>query len=226
MKKVLYAVVVIVGLLGAAWAADTWARGQAVETIRAAAAESTGADPEVTVTGFPFLTQLAAGEMDLVEVTIAEMSLSGVRFEGVQLEARGVATDPPHRIAALTATGLVPIAEVNRLFGEASNLDAEVVVDGDAVALTGEVLGLELGISFLLEPADGGITLVPDAVSVAGRSLDLSALGGWRSALSAEVTLPIELPEGMRLAAVEPAPGGVLVRVEGMDVIPEPAMFR
>ena len=45
-------------------------------------------------------------------------------------------------------------------------------------------------------------------------------------ALAALLLLPLGLPEGLRIAAIEVLPDGVHLQVDGTDFTPDEAMFR
>ncbi|MGM0386553.1 MAG: DUF2993 domain-containing protein, partial [Actinomycetota bacterium] len=116
MRKLAWAVLVIVGLVGLAWAIDVYARSTTEDRIASSIAETTGGTAEVTVKGFPFLTQLATGELDHLEIDIPVLTLEGFRLEDAHVRADGVATSAPNTIRSLTATATVPIGEIDRLF--------------------------------------------------------------------------------------------------------------
>lgn len=225
MRKLAWAVVVIVGLVGLAWALDVYARSATEARIASSIAETTGGSAEVTVEGFPFLTQLATGELDHLEIDIPSLTLESIRLEDAMVRADGVATAAPNTIRALTATATVPISEIDRLFKEESGLSADIEIRGDSMAITGEVLGQELAVVFRPALADGGLTLTPEELTLGELALDISLLEGLFSGLEGELMLPLGLPEGLRIAAIEVLPDGVLLRVEGTEFTPDEAMF-
>lgn len=226
MRKVAWALLVVVGLVGIAWALDTWARATTEGRIAAGITDTTGGTADVTVEGFPFLTQLATGELEHLEVDLTALTLEGIRMEDAHVRASGVATAVPHTIATLTATATVPIGEVDRLFKEASGLAADIEVRGESMAIAGEVLGQELAVVFRPELVDGGLTLTPEELTLGERALDISLLEGLFAGLAGDVLLPLELPQGLRIAAIEVLPGGVQLQVDGTDFTADEAMFR
>lgn len=225
MKKLVFALLVVVGLLGAAWAADSYARTQTEQRIAAEVGARMGATVEVSVEGFPVLTQLAAGSLDHVVMDFGDVTLEGVRLLGTHVVARGMTTTDPSTISSLIATTTVPIEEVNRLFREQSGLPADIRIQGDSLAVTGEFLGAELGIVFGLEAADGGIALQPEALTLGGVSLDVSRLGGLVAGLAGDIVLPVGLEEGLRIAAIDVVPQGLQLQVEGTDYTPDMSLL-
>ncbi|CAM2930472.1 DUF2993 domain-containing protein [Skermania piniformis] len=125
MRKLL---VVLVGLLTlgvlADFAAATWTEYQVSRQLRAGG--RLGADPEVTIHGFPFVVQAAQGRFRNVEIrargvrtgplgeTRLEANLEGVRFRTADLVDHRVRTVPVDRLygrVRIDATAL------GRLFG-------------------------------------------------------------------------------------------------------------
>lgn len=221
----MFALILVVGLLGAAWAGDEFVRNRSEEGIAARVVETTGA-PRVGVVigGFPYLTQVVAGSLDHVELDIPELTLAGVRLVDAHVVARGVSTAEPTTIAALTAAAVLPVTEIDRLFKAESGLGADVAIRGDALAITGEILGAELAVEFRPELADGGIALEPETLSLGGRRVDVSRLGGLIGITRA--VLPVQLPDGLRIAAIEVLPDGVHLRIDGTDFTPDESLFR
>lgn len=226
MRKLVWAVVVIVGVVGLAWALDVYARVTTQERIAASVAESTGGSADVRVHGFPFLTQLATGELDRLEIDIPSLTLEGITLEDARVSAHGVATSDPTTIRSLIATATVPIGEIDRLFKQETGLTADIETRGDSLAITGEVLGQELGLVFRPELADGGLALTPQALTLGQRELDISLLEGLFSGLPGDVTIPLDLPLGLRIAGIDVHPGGVRLQVEGENFTPDESMFR
>lgn len=226
MKKLLLALLVVVGLLGAAWAVDEYVRGRTEAQIAAEVGETVGAPVEVSVGGFPFLTQVAAGSLDHVELDLPEVTLDGIHLVDAHVTARGATTSQPTTIRALTATALLPIEELDRLFKAESGLTADIEVRGESLSFTGEVLGAELAVVFRPVLVEGGISLEPEELRLGGRSLDVSRLGGLIDGLGRSLVLPVGLPDGLRLSSLRIEPRGVQVELRGTDFTPDDAMFR
>lgn len=53
MRKVVWALIVVVGLVGVAWALDVYARATTEDRIAAEVVATTGGEPTVAVEGFP-----------------------------------------------------------------------------------------------------------------------------------------------------------------------------
>lgn len=109
-RAVVVGAAVVVALAGAAVAADRWALGVAEDRIAESVTselDSVSGDPGVTVTGFPFLTQLAAGTLDDVSMTLAGAVVDDLELRDVDVRAADVSTQRPYtsRSAWLTASG-------------------------------------------------------------------------------------------------------------------------
>jgi hypothetical protein len=217
--------------------AVNFAEGEAADRLRTT--EGLASTPDVSIKGFPFLTQLAGGELDDVEVgmedyeaatgdgaekiRIAELraSMKGVRFSGDYSSA-----------TAASATGTATVS-YEELLKTAKSEPTEV-----APGVTARVVGLSDGgngkIAVEVEATVFGVPLprpvsVLSTVTVQGDSVRVKAdalpeFGGVSIAEDRvrEITdfdQAIErLPGGIELDKVEAAEDGVRISVKGSDV--------
>ncbi|OLT49035.1 DUF2993 domain-containing protein [Cellulosimicrobium sp. CUA-896] len=221
MKRLVGWVVAVVALVVVAVVADRVtvraAENGAVTAFEQQADDVAGA--QIDIRGFPFLTQLVAGELDHVTGSADTASFGGYAVSDVQVDARGVGTSEPYTIASGTASGVIAASSLQDVVREQSGLDVELATDGDVLAVGTAVLGLDLTVDVVPRVAGPG-TLAVDVQAVRTPvgvvSVDdlpsgiAGALGGLR--------VPLDLPEGVALESVAVAEDGVRVGVSGTDV--------
>jgi hypothetical protein len=220
MKKVLVTVVVLLGLLlvadrvGAVVASRAVARQ--VQTSAGLAVQ-----PDVSIGGFPFLTQALAGRYDAVEVradrvpageltlTRLDATLTGVEVALSDALSGSVAEVP---VGGVDARALVAYGELSRRSGERR---LTVAPAGDRVRVTGsvEVLGQTLAAIAVsrVELVDGDLLLTAESYEVGNQTVD----DLLRRALGERLDLrvPVEgLPYGLEVTDVRVEQAGVSVR--------------
>ena len=171
--------VVVVVLAGVAVAVDRvalhYAEGRAATTLRSS--QGLTSTPDVSVAGFPFLTQLAAGEFDEITITAHDVS-SGSR---VALKLADVVVHLHHvtvsnnyssfAAQSATADGRITYAELSRVLGATvrnaggGRLVAEPTVTVLGRTYTGRVSAVVRG------SAADGIRFVDPRVTVTGTQL-------------------------------------------------------
>lgn len=227
-------IVILLLAVGGAVAADRIAANVTADRLaEAIAAETAGRDVVVAAPAFPFLTQLAARELDTVDLTASSLTADGLTV--LDVTARAGAVDLTDRTAGtVTATGLLPTATVqtlvDRAVGSALGNEEEVStltieVGEQAVTASMELLGL-VTLAVDLEPAAQGrsIGLTVTRMSLGGVATapgDLPfGLGDlvteWLDGLA--VDLDGELPPGLNLDDIELVDGGARVSISGTDV--------
>ncbi|WP_151774264.1 LmeA family phospholipid-binding protein [Streptomyces abyssomicinicus] len=235
VRILLVLVLVIGGLLVAVdRLAVTLAEGRTEDGLKSS--QELEATPEVTIHGFPFLTQVAGGELDDVELDIPEFPVSGadgrdmvvedldVRLGGVRLDG-GMS---PDRAATVDGTGLVPYDELLK----AARAEPQDVAPGISAAVVGlshggdgriklkvrpSLLGQELPTVDVLsrvDVQDGRLRVRADALPDLGADIADRAV---RSVTDFDQALA-ELPEGLELSDVSPTGDGVRITVTGEDV--------
>ncbi|UUU23171.1 LmeA family phospholipid-binding protein [Streptomyces sp. DSM 40750] len=213
-----------------------FAEDEAAEQLKTS--EGLATTPEVSIKGFPFLTQVASGELDDVEIGIENFEAStgnadeSIRIADLRANMRGVAFSSDYSSAtAASATGTATIA-YDELLKAAKSEPTDA-----GLGFTARVVGLSDGgkgkIKVEVEidpPALAPQTVsVLSTVSVKGDTVEVNAdslptVGGLDLAENAVRSITdfqqaIDgLPGGIKLDKVEAAPDGVDITVKGSNV--------
>ncbi|MCP9958372.1 LmeA family phospholipid-binding protein [Streptomyces sudanensis] len=198
------------------------AESEAADRIRAR--QGLSATPDVSIRGFPFLTQVLGGELDRVDVAMTgvEATAGGrkVRVGELGAELHGVRLENGYsRAVAASATGTARISYEE--LRKASDHDVVLGYGGNGklkVTGTVEVLGRTLTRSVLstVSVVDGD-TLRVRADSVPGEGIPgVEELVRKRTDFDREVK---GFPAGLTIRKVEAAPDGLKITVVGRDVV-------
>ncbi|MFB8775120.1 LmeA family phospholipid-binding protein [Streptomyces broussonetiae] len=236
--RILLIVVVVLGglFVGADRLAVHFAEGEVADKLRTT--ENLATTPEVSIKGFPFLTQLVGGELEDVEVGIENYEANAgeggtVRIDDLRANMKGVEFSGDYSSAtANSATGTASIA-YDELLRTAKSEPAQV-----APGVTAEVVGLSDGgdgkIKVAVEATVFG-TKLPRPVSVLStvtaegdtvrvQAEALPSIGGVevgetqiRSITDFEQRID-GLPGGIQLDEVRAESDGVRITVLGSDV--------
>ena len=214
-----------------------FAEGEAADKLRTT--ENLTATPDVSIKGFPFLTQVAGGSLDDIEVGIKNYEAATgngaekIRIDDLKADMKGVEFTGDYSSAtASTATGTATIA-YDELLKTAKSEPTEV-----APGVTARVVGLSDGgngkIKVAVEATVLGaklpepvyvlstVTVVDNKVKV--RADNLPKFGRVEIAENRvrEITdfqqAVDELPGGIKLDKVQAAKGGVDITVKGSNV--------
>ncbi|MDD9206120.1 DUF2993 domain-containing protein [Georgenia sp. 10Sc9-8] len=220
MRKVLITLVVLLVLLAVgAVVADrvVHARTEARLEDELSGQVDVDGGPDLTVHGFPFLTQLLDEELQHVTVRASGLRVEGLDLRDVHAEAYGVGIAEPHPATDVTATATVPLATVEERVRDAGlDVDIEASADDGFLRLTTELLGTELGLSARPEAVAGELRLSVEEVTLAGRTASLADLG-LEDVDS--VPVPLEgLPDSLDVQAVTVVDDGVRVELTGQEV--------
>ncbi|WP_200306741.1 LmeA family phospholipid-binding protein [Streptomyces adelaidensis] len=236
--RILVIVAVILGALSVV--ADRVAVGFAEDEVADQLKTSEGltTTPEVSINGFPFLTQVATGELDDVEVGIKDFEAGtgnadeSIRIDDLKANMRGVAFSSDYSSAtAASATGTATIA-YDELLTAAKSEPTDV-----GLGFTARVVGLSDGgkgkikVAVEIDPPalEPQTVSVLSTVSVKGDTVEVQAdslpsLGGAdvaenvvRSITDFQQAID-NLPGGIKLDKVEAAPDGVEITVKGSNV--------
>ncbi|CAL9529312.1 hypothetical protein SUDANB105_03987 [Streptomyces sp. enrichment culture] len=236
LRIVLIVVVILGGLFVAAdRLAVNFAEGEAADRLRTS--ENLAETPDVSINGFPFLTQVAGGELDDVEVGIDDYEAAtgdgeNIRIDDLTAHMKGVEFSGDYSSAtAASATGTATIA-YDELLKAAKSEPTEVApgVTARVVSLAdggkGKIkVGLEAEVPVLGTQRLSVLSTVAvkgDTVEV--RTDSLPELAGLDLAEESvrEITdfqqAIDDLPGGIRLDKVEAAPDGVEITVRGSNV--------
>ncbi|GGM20577.1 hypothetical protein GCM10010129_76120 [Streptomyces fumigatiscleroticus] len=237
--RILLVLVVILGVLFVIVdrLAVNFAENEAAEKLKTS--EGLATTPDVSIEGFPFLTQVVGGELDDVKVGIDDYEASTgdggqkIRIDDLQADMKGVEFSGDYSSAtAADATGTATIA-YDELLRTAKAEPTQV-----APGVTANVVGLSDGgngkIKVAVEATVLGTKLpepvyVLSTVKVKGDAVEVSAdalpkLGGVELAESRvrritdfQQTID-QLPGGIELDKVEAAKDGVKITVKGSNV--------
>lgn len=221
MRRLLALLVTAALLVAAALLVDRLLRASAEDRVAGEleAAVDVDGEPDVTVEGFPFLTQLAAGELDSVRVRADGVATEGVRLLDVTAHARAVTVEEPATAGRLDLDGTLPDETLQQLVDEEVQ-GVTVTSAADGVRLSTELLGLDLALVAMPEVADGGISVRVTSVDLGGAELDTEDLAPLvdEDLLDLELDVP-DLPLGLRLVDVVPGDGGLQLSLTGEDVV-------
>ncbi|MEE6271876.1 LmeA family phospholipid-binding protein [Georgenia wangjunii] len=220
----LAAVVLVLALVVLAGGAvvDRLVHARTEEDLAAAIGEEVEVDGamDVTIDGFPFLTQVLAGSLAEVRGTADGVLVEGLRLEDVRVAARGVDTSEPHVSDTVELNATVPLATLRAALEEAApGSGLRLDLDGERVRLGIDVLGTAIAVGAEPVAAGAAVELELAEIAVGGRSVGADELPSVVSDLFAGLSLPVPgLPEGLALTRVDVIEGGVRVRAEGEDV--------
>ncbi len=203
----------LLAVLVALLAADRVAAGYAEDWLAARiGSQGFAARPQVTIMGFPFLTQAAARRLGQVMISAGGRKLGPVEVKRLDLTLSGVrlSTRPGGATAAtLTGTALIGFAG---LAGMGGLPGLTVSADGPGELKITASLGPVSGTATarVSRAGPGGIRI---AVISAG-GIPLGMLGSLR-----DITLPLPgLPPGTTVQSVSVSGQGVLVQLTGQQV--------
>lgn len=201
--------------------------------------EGLATTPDVSIKGFPFLTQVVGGELDDVEVGIKDYEAAAgtggekIRIEDLKANMKGVSFSSDFGSAtAATATGSASISYAELL--KAAKSEPTQVAPG----VTAQVMGLSDGgngkIKVTVEATVLGTKLpqpltVLSSVAVEGDTVrvhadTLPSFGGVQAAENEVRSITDfeqkidDLPGGIKLDKVEAAANGVEIAVKGSNV--------
>ncbi|MET9731437.1 DUF2993 domain-containing protein [Streptomyces sp. NPDC006458] len=217
--------------------AVTFAEGEAADKLRAG--EGLARTPDVSIKGFPFLTQMVGGELDDVEVGIADYeALTGkgtekIRIADLKANMKGVRFSGDYSsatAASATGTATISYAELLRTAtGEPTQVGPGVTArvvglsDGGNGKIKSAVEVSILG-SKLPQPVTVLSTVMVEGDTVKVKADALPEFGGVSIAESRvrEITdfdqVIEQLPGGIELDKVEAAEDGVRITVQGSNV--------
>ncbi|HEY8719793.1 DUF2993 domain-containing protein [Pengzhenrongella sp.] len=214
--------VAVLVVLGGAVVADRFAVGMAqdvaVDGLRANVQGVTG-DPKIVITGFPFLTQLLAGELTDVTGRVEGLTFKGVQITDVDVDAEGVTTHRPYTVHRALLTGSLSTATVEQLLAAKADLHVHLTVDGDRLKATTQLLGSDLTATLVPRAEHGAIRVKVADVTLGGVKVDVAALPSGIAKRFNDMAVPVEgLPDGVVVTGVAVRDGGVRITATGTDV--------
>ncbi|MEU9130230.1 DUF2993 domain-containing protein [Kitasatospora sp. NPDC048540] len=173
--------------------------------------------PEVTIEGFPFLTQAVSGEFDGVKLAADDVQVSDgrqqVAVRSFRASLSGVSVGDSYHSATVrsaTGSGLISYPDAAKLVQGADRLDLSYGGPGKVKA---SVAGFSIGEG---KVHSEGNTVIADGFQLTGVA---AALNGRVKDLLAPRSFTLSrLPAGLGLAGVTPEPDGLLLDFRGTDV--------
>ncbi|MCV2490361.1 DUF2993 domain-containing protein [Geodermatophilus sp. YIM 151500] len=182
--------------------------------------------PDVEIAGFPFLSQVVAGNYDEVRISFDADDLgrpgtrADVTLRGVQVPLSSALTGSVQQVpvAAIDGTATLSYDLLSTEFGSGTTLTPDG--DGLRIATTVELLGrqVDLTASGLIELDDGDLVIDVREATGAGVDLPAGTVERLSEALDLRYRLP-DLPYGLELTGVAPTPDGVDVAVAASETV-------
>jgi hypothetical protein len=178
-------------------------------------------EADVSVEGFPVLTQMASGKLDSVHITADEATYENVDFADVDAKLYDVPTDTSRPIGTIDATAVLPHSTLDSLVAEHASLPEGMsftTVDGE-LFLKGSVFGQDLLIG--IEPKADGRRAVVNASTIRLGSAEVSVdrLPGFLTSAISDIVIDLDfLPAGLELTDITTTETGLQVRLHGSGV--------
>jgi LmeA-like phospholipid-binding len=222
MRKLLIGVIILAALLVAA---DRISVAVAENQIsdRLTSAYGLAGKPGVTITGFPFLTQVVTGDYRQIDVSANQVSADGavlhhlnVRLTGVHATVSQVLGNGSSMVTADRAAGsaMVGFGTVDHRLPSGFRLHP----DGKNISVSGKLAvgGVQIPVSATVAVgvSGSGISVTPVHVSVPGIATLPSAYSSQLRVVVPLSTLPLHL----RLTSVHVTPDGLWIGAAARDV--------
>jgi LmeA-like phospholipid-binding len=217
------ALIVIVVLLGLLVAANFAARAYAENRV-AAELQSNGfpRKPDVSIKGFPFLTQLAARDFPDVQISSSDVPEGAVTIQTINATLNAVHLNSSYNggsVGQLTGTALITFPDLAKALAAKAGLLAAVAAAGVTLSAAGPE---EVKATVNLAIANGTATWRIARAGGSQLSAVLVSSSGLPSALLSsvsDITLPLpSLPFGLRLRSIRVSPEGITGRLSGRDI--------
>jgi LmeA-like phospholipid-binding len=221
-RRILYVIAAtVVVLVAADFAARAVAQNVMADKIQQ---QGLPRKPDVSIAGFPFLTQVAAKRFSQVNISATDVPAGPVTLSQIHATARGIRLDSyafsGGVISSLSGTAVISFASLaNALTRQVGPLGS--LLNGAGLDLT-DAGPSEVRASFNLVVVSGSATW--RVTRVAGNELQVSLVGssGLPSALLSSIQdiklhMP-KLPLGLTIDSVSVSTAGVVGRISGRDV--------
>lgn len=217
MRVLLRVVIALAVLAAIAFGADVYARHAIVSRIADPVEQQAGQRPEVTIRGPLVLPQVIGGELQWVDGSLPEVTYNDLTFHDVTVTVRGVDVHAPRTADHLSVSAGISLDEINRLYSTMSPVGTLRTANGQ-IAVEVDVLGLLVQAVFTPEVTPDAIILNPSAFLANGERFDITGLGDVLGDLDTQITIPLNLPDGLDLTGVAVDGEGVRATIEGEDV--------
>ncbi len=179
------------------------------------------ADADVSVEGFPILTQLATGRLDTVHVRAAEAEYEGVEFADVDARLYDVPVDSSRPVGTIDADALIPLSTIESLASEHASLPqgtSFTVIDG-TLYLDGSLLGQALLVGIDPRAQSRHVTVEATTIRLGTTEIDLNALPGFLTSAISDITIDLGfLPAGLELTKISVEEDGLRINLHGSGV--------
>jgi hypothetical protein len=220
VRAVLGTAAVVAVLVGGAAFADGVARETAESRLAEEAQQRIAgldARPDVSIGGWPFLTQVAGGELSRVDISAEQAVVEGLTLEDVVVRLTGVSTDQPTTARTAEMSAVARVAALPAII----DLDAELSTRDGVLLAQGELLGIPVEIGLVPSAAGREIAIDVQEILVGGGAFDLSVLPGLDRAFE-DLSVPVnQLPPGLELTDVRVEGDVVVLEAAGSDVVLE-----
>jgi hypothetical protein len=181
--------------------------------------------PDVDIAGFPFLTQLAAGEFDKVTITADDVVVGNT---GTTLQIDSVVADLHHvtvsrnlsqvRARTATADARISYAELSRVLGTPvhAGSDGRLVAE-PSVTVAGQTVRVTVSARVQASAADG-ITFVDPDVTVGGVTLP-SAVSNAAAAVFSKAISLARLPFDVEVTGVDVTDTALVLHLSGQNLV-------
>jgi LmeA-like phospholipid-binding len=208
---VLLSIVIVLAVLFvvADRAAVAYAENQAAKQMQS---QGFPTKPDVTIKGFPFLTQVAARRINDVHITASNVPAGPVKFS-FTADATDVLLNPGYQsgtISHVTGTGVIPFSNVASAFGGGGSGLTVSSAGGNNVKVSLSVLGFNISMTGTIEQAG------PNTVKV-----HLNPPSGIPVSLPIPTDFTIHLPAlpmHLTIQNVKVTSQGVLIHATGSDI--------
>lgn len=235
LRRLLITLVILVALvaLGDRVANAMVERRIATEVANTAADNGAYSDqrPDVTIHGWPFLTQAWSGDFEQIDIGLQDVGSNGLTFPTLDLVAHDVdadwreLTNGGDAVArTVDVTGSISVDSIETLMAEETGFDLQINEDGTASLIgSQELMGVEVELEASGQFAfgDGTLTFTPDTVESLTEGLPAQVQPLVEQAageFSSTVALP-ELPYGIQLSEIEFSGDLVTVSGSAQDVV-------
>ncbi|MCU1659686.1 MAG: hypothetical protein JWO57_4342 [Pseudonocardiales bacterium] len=220
--------VVVLGLLvGADRIAVALAERAAADTFQSS--QHLTSRPSVSIGGFPFLTQLAAGTLDRVRVAARDIVVGSngrtVRIAGLTAHLHRVHISRSlnsARAETADATALINYPDLSQTLGVTVSY-AGVGSDGRgrvkatrSVSVAGQQITGSVSAAVNISP-DNVLSFVSPQVDVNGAALPPAVVDALQAAFAAPIPL-VRLPFGLVVRSVTASPAGVTIALDGTNL--------
>lgn len=220
-RGVMVGVVVLSVVVGGAAVADEVFRDRTEEQIAAdMQAGIPGLDvlPEVTISGWPFLTQVMSGELDDMHVAASEATIEGLTLQDIDVQLHGVTTEMPYRARDAEMTAFISLESIQG----ALPVDAELSIEDQQLVSSFSIFGLPLNVAFTPRADGRAIAVDVETLRFAGVTVEAQDLPQGVVDQLQGLSVPVEgLPEGVEISDLELLDDGANLTAEGSDVVLE-----